>query len=124
MAADRTTPRAASDCLPPARFPRNAGRVFFEGERGRWVQKPTVRNSAGAALSFKPSAPTYAADAQLHAAGCAKIYAEKISGARSDRPELAKVLRRLEPDSKRACCDGLPQAFLCQRLREHDVKGD
>jgi DNA invertase Pin-like site-specific DNA recombinase len=34
-------------------------------------------------------------DAQLHAAGVAKVYAEKISGARSDRPELAKVLKRL-----------------------------
>jgi hypothetical protein len=28
-------------------------------------------------------------DAQLHAAGCVKVYMEKISGARSDRPELA-----------------------------------
>src|SRR6516165_2815129 len=36
-------------------------------------------------------------DAQLHAAGCAKVYAEKVSGARSDRPELAKLLRRHEP---------------------------
>jgi DNA invertase Pin-like site-specific DNA recombinase len=36
-------------------------------------------------------------DAQLHAAGCAKVYAEKISGARSDRPLLAKLLKRLEP---------------------------
>ena len=35
-------------------------------------------------------------DAQLHAAGCAKVYAEKVSGARSDRPELAKLLRRLD----------------------------
>jgi DNA invertase Pin-like site-specific DNA recombinase len=34
-------------------------------------------------------------DAELHAAGCAKLYAEKISGARSDRPELAKALKRL-----------------------------
>jgi DNA invertase Pin-like site-specific DNA recombinase len=34
-------------------------------------------------------------DAELHAAGCAKVYAEKISGARSDRPELAKALKRL-----------------------------
>ena len=34
-------------------------------------------------------------DAQLHAAGCAKVYSEKISGARSDRAELAKVLKRL-----------------------------
>jgi DNA invertase Pin-like site-specific DNA recombinase len=30
------------------------------------------------------------------AAGCVKVYAEKISGACSDRPELAKVLKRLE----------------------------
>jgi DNA invertase Pin-like site-specific DNA recombinase len=36
-------------------------------------------------------------DAQLHAAGCAKVYSEKVSGARSDRPELAKLLRRLDP---------------------------
>src|SRR3974390_1960685 len=35
-------------------------------------------------------------DAQLHAAGCAKVYSEKVSGARSDRPELAKLLRRLD----------------------------
>src|SRR5512133_1756629 len=34
--------------------------------------------------------------AELHAAGCMKVYAEKISGARSDRPELGKVLKRLE----------------------------
>jgi DNA invertase Pin-like site-specific DNA recombinase len=34
-------------------------------------------------------------DAELHAAGCGKVYAEKISGARSDRPELAKALKRL-----------------------------
>jgi DNA invertase Pin-like site-specific DNA recombinase len=37
-----------------------------------------------------------AQDAELHAAGCVKVYAEKISGARSNRPELAKVLKRLE----------------------------
>jgi DNA invertase Pin-like site-specific DNA recombinase len=36
-------------------------------------------------------------DAQLHAAGCAKVYAEKVSGVRTDRHELAKLLRRLEP---------------------------
>ena len=35
-------------------------------------------------------------DAELHAAGCAKVYAEKISGAGANRPELAKVLKRLE----------------------------
>ena len=31
------------------------------------------------------------------AAGCAKVFKEKASGARGDRPELAKVIRRLEP---------------------------
>jgi DNA invertase Pin-like site-specific DNA recombinase len=36
-------------------------------------------------------------DAQLHAAGCAKVYAEKASGAKTDRPQLGKLLRRLEP---------------------------
>jgi DNA invertase Pin-like site-specific DNA recombinase len=35
-------------------------------------------------------------NAQLHAAGCAKTYSEKASGAKTDRAELAKVLRRLE----------------------------
>jgi len=38
-----------------------------------------------------------AQDAQLHAAGCTKVYGEKQSGAKTDRPELAKLLRRLEP---------------------------
>jgi DNA invertase Pin-like site-specific DNA recombinase len=35
-------------------------------------------------------------DAQLRAAGCTKIYAEKVSGTWSDRPELAKLLKRLD----------------------------
>jgi DNA invertase Pin-like site-specific DNA recombinase len=35
-------------------------------------------------------------DAQLRAAACTKIYAEKVSGAWSDRPELAKLLKRLD----------------------------
>jgi DNA invertase Pin-like site-specific DNA recombinase len=35
-------------------------------------------------------------DAQLRAAGCAKVYSEKISGAKTNRAELAKVLKRLE----------------------------
>jgi DNA invertase Pin-like site-specific DNA recombinase len=35
--------------------------------------------------------------ADLKAAGCAKVYAETASGAKTDRAELAKVIRRLEP---------------------------
>src|SRR5262245_34939500 len=34
--------------------------------------------------------------ADLQAAGCGNIYREKASGAKSDRPELAKAIRRLE----------------------------
>jgi DNA invertase Pin-like site-specific DNA recombinase len=35
--------------------------------------------------------------ADLQAAGCSKIYREKVSGAKTDRPELAKLLRAIEP---------------------------
>jgi DNA invertase Pin-like site-specific DNA recombinase len=37
-----------------------------------------------------------AQDAKLHAAGCAKVYSEKVSGAQTDRAELAKLLKRLD----------------------------
>lgn len=36
-----------------------------------------------------------AQDAALRAAGCAKVYAEKASGAKTDRAELRKVVARL-----------------------------
>src|SRR5499433_2934080 len=35
-------------------------------------------------------------EAQLRAAACTKIYAEKVSGAWGDRPELAKLIKRLD----------------------------
>ena len=34
--------------------------------------------------------------AALMKAGCAKVYREKASGAKTDRAELAKVIRKLE----------------------------
>ena len=34
--------------------------------------------------------------AELQAAGCGNIFKEKVSGAKTDRPQLAKVIRRLE----------------------------
>jgi DNA invertase Pin-like site-specific DNA recombinase len=37
-----------------------------------------------------------AQEAELLAAGCAKVFKEKVSGAKTDRAELAKVIRRLE----------------------------
>ena len=36
-------------------------------------------------------------EAELMAAGCAKVFKEKVSGAKADRAELAKALRRLAP---------------------------
>ena len=36
-------------------------------------------------------------EAELISAGCAKVYREKVSGAKTDRAELAKLIRRLEP---------------------------
>jgi DNA invertase Pin-like site-specific DNA recombinase len=41
--------------------------------------------------------PGCAQDAELMAAGCAKVFKEKISGAKTDRPELVKAIGRLEP---------------------------
>jgi DNA invertase Pin-like site-specific DNA recombinase len=37
-----------------------------------------------------------AQDAELRAAGAAKVFKEKVSGAKTDRPELAKAIRTLE----------------------------
>jgi DNA invertase Pin-like site-specific DNA recombinase len=37
-----------------------------------------------------------AQDAALHAAGCAKVFAEKVSGAKTDRVELGRLLKRLD----------------------------
>ena len=36
-------------------------------------------------------------EAELMAAGCAKVFKEKVSGAKTDRAELAKVIRTLQP---------------------------
>jgi DNA invertase Pin-like site-specific DNA recombinase len=38
-----------------------------------------------------------AQDAELRSAGCAKTFKEKASGAKTDRPELAKAISKLEP---------------------------
>jgi DNA invertase Pin-like site-specific DNA recombinase len=36
--------------------------------------------------------------AELKAAGCGNIYREKASGGKTNRPQLARLIRRLEPD--------------------------
>jgi len=38
-----------------------------------------------------------AQDNELRTAGCAKVFKEKASGAKTDRPEVAKAIRQLEP---------------------------
>jgi DNA invertase Pin-like site-specific DNA recombinase len=48
-----------------------------------------------ARVSTRDQDPT-AQDTELMAAGCAKVFKEKISGARSDRAELSKLLRRID----------------------------
>jgi len=42
--------------------------------------------------------------AELQSAGCAKVYAEKISGAKTDRVELQKLLRRLQAGDTLIVC--------------------
>ena len=42
--------------------------------------------------------------AELMAAGCAKVYREKASGAQTDRAELAKVISRMEPGDVLVVC--------------------
>ena len=37
-----------------------------------------------------------AQQSELTAAGCVKVFAEKVSGAKSDRIELAKLLKRID----------------------------
>jgi DNA invertase Pin-like site-specific DNA recombinase len=45
-----------------------------------------------------------AQDAALMAAGASKVFSEKVSGAVTDRPELAKVIKRLEPGDTLMVC--------------------
>jgi len=71
-----------------------------------------------------------AQDAELMAADCAKVFKEKISGAKTDRPELAKVIRRLEPGDVlwpglRATCSTswLPSASVAPASRASRMLG-
>jgi DNA invertase Pin-like site-specific DNA recombinase len=68
---------------------------FYELRYIKYFQKALKMTSYGYARVSTDGQSLASQDAELHAAGCAKVYAEKISGARSDRPELAKALKRL-----------------------------
>jgi hypothetical protein len=73
------------------------------GAKGRQtkIQPPPAAHHEGRRANPNPGGLFWAAaaerSAELTACGCAKVYREKASGARSDRAELAKVLRRPEP---------------------------
>ena len=58
---------------------------------------------------------------KLHAAGCAKIYSEKVSGARTDRVELGKLLKRLDENDVLQCAS-YPSRFS-QALERQRVFG-
>ena len=60
-----------------------------------------------------------AQDAQLHAAGCAKVYSEKVSGAQTDRAELAKLLKRLDTGDVL-----IVTRLVCLRKRTSDLHVD
>src|SRR5262245_18165414 len=63
--------------------------MFKNGERNMTVYGYARVSTDGQTLA--------AQDGQLHAAGCAKVFSEKVSGAKTDRAALGKLLKRLEP---------------------------
>jgi hypothetical protein len=67
----------------------------------------------------------------LHGAGCARIFAEKISGAYSDRPQLAKAIAALaegdtliclQTGSPREIDQGPPQHSRCYRQSWRNIQ--
>jgi DNA invertase Pin-like site-specific DNA recombinase len=61
------------------------------------VRAQEMRLSAAATRNPLSDGQTLASqDAELMAAGCAKVYQEKVSGVRTDRVALAKVMKRIE----------------------------
>jgi DNA invertase Pin-like site-specific DNA recombinase len=59
-----------------------------------WIGKMTAYGYARVSTNGQNLS---AQEAELIAAGAAKVFKEKVSGAKADRAELAKVIRRLEP---------------------------
>src|SRR5262252_251681 len=64
---------------------------------GSYFQKSANMTTYGYARVSTNGQDLAAQEAELMAAGCAKVFKEKVSGAKTDRAELAKVIRRLEP---------------------------
>src|SRR5262249_55266888 len=65
---------------------------------GQWRMRQGGSRPTWRSLPERVSTDSQTLQAQteaLHAAGCARIFAEKISGAYSDRPQLAKAIAAL-----------------------------
>ena len=64
----------------------------------KYFQKPDRKMTAYGYARVSTNGQDLAAqEAELKAAGASKVFKEKVSGAKADRAELAKVIRRLEP---------------------------
>jgi DNA invertase Pin-like site-specific DNA recombinase len=70
---------------------------FHQLSCGSCFQKSANMTTYGYARVSTNGQDLAAQEAELMAAGCAKVFKEKVSGAKTDRAELAKVIRRLEP---------------------------
>src|SRR5262245_30962301 len=96
---------------PPSRRERSPGEeaLLYAHDSMRFGPRARARDEKTWLHYRPPPAPLYgyarvstrdqdlaAEDADLMAAGCAKVFREKISGAKTDRPELAKLIGRLE----------------------------
>src|SRR5262245_23584554 len=68
------------------------GQIFFRKSVSKWDEMATF----GYARVSTRDQDLASQVAALQAAGCGNIFKEKASGAKTDRPELAKAIRRLE----------------------------
>jgi DNA invertase Pin-like site-specific DNA recombinase len=71
-----------------------ASRLLYNGDASKEDTEMTIYGYARVSTNGQDLA---AQEAELLGAGCAKVFKEKVSGAKTDRAELAKVIRSLEP---------------------------
>ena len=79
------------------RLCHRVGRAPTIGRPWLWRLKTGTENMLGYARVSTRDQNLAGQVAELTAAGCAKVYREKISGAQTDRAELGKVIGRLSP---------------------------
>src|SRR5262249_32305946 len=87
-----TSRRRSARCAAGTTMPRPRSRSLYgaiwTGARERLRYRTALR---------RRDQDLAAQDAELRAAGCAKVFKEKVSGVKTDRPELVKAIGRLEP---------------------------